>query len=329
MPMQWIALLALVAISTMASATSALLAPAAQERSPDMISTAVGFRTLAVEDRIQGKSIPLLVFYPASGEPQPLRFGPFEIQAARDAAVGGDKLPLIILSHGSGGTPWTLRDLAMDLARSGFVAILPEHVGDSLSDSSLFGTAENLRNRPRHIRLAADAALDDAALRPHLRADRIGAVGLSMGGYSILAAAGGKPWTGPQESKGAPFSPVKVEADERLSALVLLAPATAWFRPQGSLGGVHVPVMMRTGALDTVTPAFHADLVRRDIAPSLLDDQIVPNAGHFSFMSSFPPEMKQSGFAPSQDPPGFDRDGFRPTLHKEIIGFLRQALLSS
>jgi len=328
MLIRWLALLSLPAALS-AAVPPTQTAPATPERHFGMEQMTVGFRMLSVPDPVQGKTIPLLVFYPARGTSATLHFGPFEIAAAGDAPVSGERLPIVIVSHGSGGTPWTMRDLALDLAGAGFVAVLPEHLGDSLSDSSLFGTADNLRNRPRHIKLATDALLSDRQLGPHVRGDRTAAVGLSMGGYSILAAAGGKPWTGPQESKGAPFAPVEVTEDERIKVLVLLAPATAWFRPAGSLSAVRVPVMMRTGTRDVVTPAFHSDIVRRDIAPALLDYLAVPNAGHFSFMSSFPASMKKADFPPSQDPPGFDRDAYRPTLHQDIIRFLRKALAVS
>ncbi|WP_309896459.1 chloride channel protein [Archangium sp.] len=56
---------------------------------------------------------------------------------------------------------------------------------------------------------------------------------------------------------------------------------------------------------------------------------VVPNAGHFSFQSPFPPAMTRPEFPPSQAPAGFDRVAFQPVLHAEILTFLRASLRSS
>jgi hypothetical protein len=57
--------------------------------------------------------------------------------------------------------------------------------------------------------------------------------------------------------------------------------------------------------------------------PRRVDHVVVPGAGHFAFVSPFPPEMVRPGFLPSQDPPGFDRAAYQPVLNGEILGFLR------
>jgi predicted dienelactone hydrolase len=115
--------------------------------------------------------------------------------------------------------------------------------------------------------------------------------------------------------------------DPRVSALVLLAPAVAWFHAPGALDAVQVPVLMLAGEQDTVTPPpHHADRVARQLPrQDLLDYRTVAGAGHFSFLSVFPREMQQPHFAPSQDPPGFDRGIFQALLQKEIVKFVREA----
>ena len=57
-------------------------------------------------------------------------FGPYSLAVARDAAVAGEHLPLVAISHGTGGTPWTHRDLASALAGAGFGVLLVAHAGD-------------------------------------------------------------------------------------------------------------------------------------------------------------------------------------------------------
>lgn len=286
----------------------------------------IGVRSIAVEDAVQGARIPMTVVYPGGGAPQWIGFGLFQLEAVRDAKPAGKRLPLAVLSHGTGGNPAALLTLAGGLARAGYVVVLPEHIGNSISDNTLDGTVASLENRPRHVKLAIDAVLADAVVGRSIDPARIAGIGHSMGGYTMLAAAGGKPWTGPRESAGKAPWQVEVTVEPRIKALVLMAPAAFWYAPPGSLSGVRVPILMLTGELDQITPVSIASFVKRDVAPALVEHRVVPKAGHFSFLGPFPPEMRRTDFAPSQDPAGFDREAFQPVLVGDIAGFLGRRL---
>ncbi|KFN43681.1 alpha/beta hydrolase family protein [Arenimonas oryziterrae] len=284
----------------------------------------VGCRRRQVADATQGVALPLTLLYPTSAPVSPHRFGPYPLELAMDAPVTGTNLPLVLFSHGNGSTPLTHRGLAKHLARSGFVVALVEHVGNTRGDNRLAGTAANLQNRPRHVSLALDAAFADPDLGAAIAPGRAGLIGESLGGYTVLAAAGGKPWCGPQESPDGKPQPIAVTADPRVHALVLFSPATPWYLPEGSLANVTVPILMRTGDRDDITPAWHGDLVHRDIDRTRIDHRIVANAGHFSFQTPFPDEMVRPDFPPSQDPPGFDRAGYQTVLLADVERFLRK-----
>ena len=86
-----------------------------------------GFQKLQVQDDVQKAIVPVGVLYPTSASEQAERFGPYSLEVAVDAPVAGSDLPVVVLSHGNGGTPWAYRDLAKHLATSGFVVVLPEH----------------------------------------------------------------------------------------------------------------------------------------------------------------------------------------------------------
>jgi predicted dienelactone hydrolase len=290
----------------------------------------LGCHGMQLMDPVQKLAIPLICFYPTQQTPQGRAFGPFNMEAAMDAPPAGTGLPLVLLSHGNGGTLWAYRDLAAHLARNGFAVAMPEHLGNSRSDNSLAGTAANLANRPRHLCLAIEATLADPLLGAHLAPERgVGLIGHSIGGYSALAAAGGQPWTGPQESGGRPSGRVEVAHDARIRALVLLAPATPWFMPAGALAQVHAPILMFSGSHDTITPSWHADIVKQGVAdPAKVKHHTVAGAGHFSFMSPFPAAMARPDFAPSQDPPGFDRAALQPVLQTQVLEFLRAPTLA-
>jgi predicted dienelactone hydrolase len=287
----------------------------------------VGCRRTDFFDPEQKATIPLLLLYPTDVPPRDEQFGPYELYVASDARAKGSNRTLIVISHGNGGTPWAYRDLAVFLATSGFVVALPEHIGNSRTDNNLDGTAANLQNRPRHITLAIDATFADPSVGNILRPEGVGLIGHSIGGYTALSVAGGQPWTTPRESEGREPYPLKVPSDPRVRALVLLAPATPWFIPTGSLANVRIPVLLRTGEKDQITLGWHADIVKNGVeSPGLIDHRNIAGAGHFSFMSKFPPSMTRPDFAPSQDPDGFDRVDIQHSLHSDIRNFLQRVL---
>ncbi len=283
-----------------------------------------GCRVVEVSDVVQGAIVPMRLFYPTRAPERMEPFGRFSFSIALDAAALGEELPLVVISHGSGGAPWTHRDLATHLARSGFGVALIEHPGNSRADNSLVGKVINLQNRPRHVRLAIDAAFADEVVGKHLSRGGVSVIGHSMGGYTALALAGGKPWAAAWETPDGKAAPFVVEHDPRVHALVLLAPATPWFMPEGALADVDLPILMRTGEKDTLAEPFHAQIVERGIRdPKRLDHKVVPNAGHFAFLSPYPEAMKSPSIPPSQDPEGFDRAAYLPVLFDEIVTFLR------
>jgi predicted dienelactone hydrolase len=290
------------------------------------LALSCGCRLVNINDEVQGAVVPTAFLYPATGEEAPQQFGPYALEVALDAAPAEGVWPLVVISHGNSGTPWAYRQLAKHLVLAGFVVALPAHTGNTRLDNSLAGTAANLANRPRHITLAIDAALADAALGAHIATGGVAVIGHSIGGYTALAAAGGLAWTGPHESKGSPPAPVPVTPDARIRSLVLLNPATFWFIG-GSLQPVRLPILLRTGEKDELTPIEHAHNIINGVAdPALVEHQDVPGAGHFAFMSKFPPEMTRPNFKPSQDPPGFDRESIQPAFFADVTAFLKRTL---
>jgi predicted dienelactone hydrolase len=285
-----------------------------------------GCRLLEVHDAVQGAIIPLALLYPALGTESTAHFGPYSLDVAKDAPPAGGTWPLVVISHGNSGTPWAYRDMARHLVQAGFVVALPAHTGNTRHDNSLAGTTANLANRPRHISLSIDAALADPVLGAHVATSGVAVIGHSIGGYTALAAAGGQPWSGPREKPAGPPRPVAVQADARVRALVLLNPATFWFIPE-SLRAVRVPILMRTGEKDELTPAEHARAVIAGVADAaLVEHKEIAGAGHFAFMSKFPPELARPNFPPSQDPPGFDRLEVQPALFADLVEFLQRTI---
>jgi predicted dienelactone hydrolase len=87
----------------------------------------------------QGDEGPVTVFYPSQAASAPLKRGSFTLDLAWQAAPVAGNHRLVVLSHGSGGSPWPQADLASALAQAGYVVALPEHRGDNWHDHRRVG----------------------------------------------------------------------------------------------------------------------------------------------------------------------------------------------
>lgn len=283
-----------------------------------------GFRRIEITDPVQHARIDVALFYPAEDRTAPTPYGPYVIEVASDAPIAANGCPLVVVSHGNGGFPEAHRDLGLHLARNGMMAALVRHPGNTTGDNGLAGTIDCLENRPRHLDLVLNALLADTDIGAHADREKIALAGHSLGAYTALALAGGVPVTSERETGDASPAAVQVPHRDDIRALILMAPATFWYRESEALKAIKAPVFMRTGEKDTITPQWHADIIRHGLRPEIpMNDAIVPGAGHFSFMSPFPPERTSPGLPPSQDPLGFDRRAFLRSLNDEIVDNLR------
>jgi predicted dienelactone hydrolase len=279
-----------------------------------------GLRELTVLDATRGLSFPAIVQYPTAASGDPTVIGPYAIPSTRDAPLAEGQFPLVLLSHGSGGWHLLYRSISTHLANNGYVVVAPEHPGNNRRDNMLVGTDENSIRRPYHASLTLDAVLADSEFRGHIAEHAIGGIGHSIGAYTMLALAGGEPW-----SKEA--LQLSVHRDPRVRAAVLMAPATAWYQPPDALRHVHIPLMLIAGEKDHFTPLWHSELVRDGVPDRARAElRVIANAGHYSFLTPFPASMRSPTFPPSTDPEGFDRDQFHTELPEMVLAFFNAQL---
>ncbi|MEH3100609.1 MAG: prolyl oligopeptidase family serine peptidase [Sphingomonas adhaesiva] len=171
--------------------------------------------------------------------------------------------------------------------------------------------------------------------------DRIGAFGFSAGGFTVLAAAGGRPdmtrFADHCAQRPAVFVCTLLKsqpralksgwppmADPRIKAVVVAAPAIGFTFDRAGLAAVRIPVQLWRADDDRILPAsFHADAVR-DALPNRPEFQPVLGAGHFDFLApcadpTSTPQLCQSA-------PGFDRTRFHESFNSEVVRFFSNKL---
>jgi predicted dienelactone hydrolase len=154
--------------------------------------------TAALRDAEHRDTVRVTVWYPAAPDAKEvsLDIGPpagplFRVGSAAPDAVFADarRRPVILFSHGFGGTARMMAWFTLPLARAGYVVIAVDHPGNSGNDKMTAGGAM-LWDRPGDLAAAFDAARADPAVGPHLDAGRLGVAGFSAGGFTAIAATG-------------------------------------------------------------------------------------------------------------------------------------------
>ena len=282
-----------------------------------------GYCETQLMDKKCGVTFPMSIMYPTDQEGKMEAIGPFQLDVSINAKPIEEKVPLVLISHGSGGGNLLYRTIAHYLARNGFVVGMPEHPFNNFNNNTLEGTVENLKNRPRHINIAMDWFFEHEIFSRVIKEDSISIIGHSTGGCTALSVAGGIPTSLPNEASDGRPRQIKVEHNRRIKSLVLLAPGTVWFKEKGALDGVDIPILMLAAEKDQfILPSQNQIVVDGVADSSKVEYRIVENAGHFSFLSPFPEFMISPDFFPALDPVGFDRQKFHEELNLEILNFL-------
>ncbi len=205
--------------------------------------------------------------------------------------TGSRPMRCVIFATGRGGDPHRHLPLLQALAAAGCFVVAP--VMQMLATP--FPTEDELQERLRE--------LSDSVIRLAEPDLPVIGVGHSIGATLLLSLAGGQLWLGPEH---------RIEHDVvlPLKRLCLFAPATEIYQAPGALDGVTIPARIWVGENDPITTSTavsaFATVLKKSAAVQL---DVVPNAGHFSFMHELPP-----GIEDSLD----DRDGFLQQLTTEV-----------
>lgn len=301
---------------------------------------AAGFQQGAAADQ-GGKPLVIGIWYPSQTIAKPVAMGPTTMTVAINAPVNGKALPMIVMSHGQGGSYLGHFDTAIALADAGFVVVAMNHAGDNYADQS---RSVDVMDRPRQVSRVIDHMLSTWDGRAVIDPQRVGMFGFSSGGFTTLANIGGVPdftKIGPMcrqypgdfacqllaRSQSPVAAPAAIAvADARIKAAVVAAPALGFtFSPDG-LKNVKVPVQLWRAENDVVVPnPRYAEAVRLAL-PEAPDYHVVPNAGHYDFLASCSDALASIAPAICTSSAGFDRAAFHVGFDSEVVKFFEKTL---
>ena len=301
------------------------------------------------------------LFYPTAAAEVAVQRGPFTLMLAPDAAPAAGNGRLVVVSHGSGGSPWVHADVARALVDAGFVVAMPWHRGDNTRDDAHPGP-DSWAQRPGEMSHAIDAVGRDPRFATRLGLDRVGIYGMSAGGHTALSMAGGR-WSRAGfkrhcdahlaedfnscvglitrlhgnaldavrltvarwviDSRFGDDTP-QVHHDPRVAAVAAAVPTAADF-DMASLANPPVPLAIFTSAQDRwLTPRFHADRVLAACARCEHPVDLAAG-GHGAWLSPMPPGLTGLVGDLLNDPPGFDR-AVMPAANRAIAAFFTRHL---
>jgi predicted dienelactone hydrolase len=282
---------------------------------------AAGIQTTEVPADAEGPALNGAIWYPCAQAPTE------DGRAVTGCPISGQDLPLVVISHGRGGTFTGHHDTAEALADAGFVVAAINHPGDTASDLSRTGDLSVFLERSRDITRLVDFLLGPSSIAARIDPRRIGFFGFSRGGYTGLVVIGGEPHfaergrlcrQSPQlceEIRGKPFP-----HDLRIKAAVIADPLAVFFDVD-SFAAVKAPIQLwaSEGGGDGVEPEDVAAIEQNLPIPH--EYHVVPKSRHFAFLPPCSPELTEKRPELCTDPPGFDRVAFHRQLNANMLAF--------
>jgi predicted dienelactone hydrolase len=291
-----------------------------------------------------GQPFAIGVWYPTSARAWPASMaGARLMTVAKDGPIAGRALPLVVISHGNGAGIAAHADLALALASAGYVVAAPMHPGDNFQDQGAIGTAAFFNARSQQLQATLDLMLATWPGHERLDARRVGAFGMSMGGFTVLTLAGAQPdlrliaphcastvefacdvlryFKSPYVAAGAPPAGQPFVADPRIKAVVLAAPGLGFTFGEHALDQVRVPVQLWIAEKDeSVANAVPLRAVLKD----RIEFHSVPGAGHLSFLAPCGGWLRPPAIC--TDPDGFDRAAFHASMNASVVAFFDRNL---
>ncbi len=225
------------------AAPSATLAPDAVR------ATEIGVVDLDWVDNARQRDVPARLYWP-------------------DGVAANARVPLVVFSHGLGGSRYGYSHLGRYWAQQGYASLHVQHLGSDRAvwTSGFFALVSNLQGaaseanavaRAKDVSYGITALLADPRFGPHIDAEHIAVAGHSYGANTALLVAGA---TVQREVNGEWRS--MSYRDPRVKAAIIMS-APPFYREgdmKAILSAVHIPTLHLTGTEDVIKiPGYRSD----------------------------------------------------------------------
>ncbi len=323
-----------------------------------MAHAETAFRQLHIDENTS-RPLNVAVWYATPERGKPTTVGDnivFEgTQALLNARPASGPHPLLLLSHGYGGSWRNLNWLASLMAEQGYIVAAVDHPGTTTRDKNE-QDARQLWRRPQDLLRVTNGLIASPEIAGEVDTQRIAAVGHSLGGWTVIEMAGGRFDVGRFQSdcrhhaelagcklirplgidgKGAGKMLAAEARDPRIKAVVSLDLGLARGFSPASLQHITIPVLIMAAQADSdeLPAKLESGWLAVYIPGAKKRYVSVEGATHFSFMQLCKPgavalieeENPGEGIV-CQDGPSASRAAIHQRLGKEISAFVNQAL---
>ncbi|MEO9894385.1 hypothetical protein [Aurantibacter sp.] len=247
----------------------------------------VGQQSITYTDESRNRPLPTEIWYPTldtitntslETKNKPL----FKtIPTIPNARMVNEKFPLLMVSHGTGGSRFSLTWFIEKMVKEGYIVVSLDHYGNS-TFNKIPREFVKWWERAIDVQYVLTQVLEDPKFGKQIDTSRIGGVGFSLGGYTNIALAGGyvdrsMPKNGNDESRVLPAEfPDTDEVidfendslivasyhqykdlvkDERIKSFFVMAPAIGFgFHSKAQTAKITAPVYIVAGKGDTTAP---------------------------------------------------------------------------
>lgn len=272
-------------------------------------------------------------------------------------AEAGKKLPLILFSHGTGGSVMGLTWLAEALVEAGCIVVGANHHGNTGEEEYRAEGFICWWERIRDLSVLLDNVLTSSTFKGRIDEDRISATGFSLGGYTVLGLLGavthmedfqhwaeGRPWgRGPREFPDVAY---RVDwllkesgefrsswdrqslsyRDSRVCGVLALAPApTVRGFSVSSLTAIQAPATIAVGQADEEAPANDCAVWLHSHLPNSSLHLLGDHVGHYTLLAMGTPAAREAMPHLFTDHAAVDRS----SVHKQVIKLAKQSVVAA
>lgn len=318
----------------------------------------VGQQTVMYHDSLRSRPLKTEIWYPTNDSITPNNNAtaslPFILKpTVRNGSFVNKKLPLILLSHGSGGNRLSLAWLAYNLVKNGFIVVGVDHWGNTY-DNKIPDQFVKAWERPQDISFVLTQLLKDSLYKKNVDENRIGVAGFSLGGYTVIALAGAQldvnlllkfadTPQGHKEGTTAEYGDLtklmretSVEEsfkrcpdlkDNRIKAFFAIAPAIGQgFGSEKQMERITNPVFIVGLEGDKVTPINTNALHYHTLIKNSSYHLITGKAGHYSILNEAKDELLREAKIYYKDAKGVNRATIHDDISQFAIGFFQKIL---